>query len=282
LLYALTRLRPLKALLIVALPAAAVGACALRPRMCMSAGECGPTNMCVAGRCVVKDAPSSHLYEAIVDKGVVRIVAEPTELAYLRPGDPAGAGVPSIVTLGREDGARLLLRFDVPVSSESSVVEAYLLLSRSDEVDSDPVPIALHASRIVDPWDARSISWAMQPHVEDTRSPATFVTGSGRGIVRIDVKDLVSRWPEHSPTDQGLAIAADNTSPTGMAFALASDATSSLPGHSLAAASPRLEIYLRMPTTAAASGLPSASVWVPPSSSASAKPSASASTRPLK
>jgi hypothetical protein len=235
--------------------------------------------MCVAGRCVAKETPSAHLYEAIVDKGVVRIVAQPTELAYLRPGDPPAAGVPTIVTLGKADGARLLLRFDVPVSSESTVVEAYLLLNRSEEVDSDPVPIALHASRIIEPWDARSISWAMQPHVEDTRSPATFVTGSGRGIVRIDVKDLVSRWPEHNPADQGLAIVADTTSPTGMAFALASDATSP---RGLVAASPRIEIYLRMPTNSAASSLPPASVWVLPSASASAKPSTSASTRPIK
>lgn len=217
----------------------------------MSVGDCGPGNACVAGRCV-STSPSAS--QTLVGEGVVRLVAEPTEMAYLRRGDSPGTGTPHIVTLGRDTDARLFLRFSVQLPSDSEVVEAYLLLSRSDEVDNDPLPpIALHASRITDPWDARSISWALQPHVEDTRSPATYVTG--RSMVRLKVSDLVARWPLHDPRDQGLAIVADTTNATGMTLALASDATSIDP-RGTTTVGPRLEIYVKMPITAAASSLP--------------------------
>ncbi len=237
--------------MLVAVGTVVVVACAIRPRVCMSVGDCGANEACVAGRCVSTNASSKP---AVLGEGVVRLMAEPTEMAYLRPGDPPGVGTPHIVTLGKDTDARLFLRFSVPLPSDSEVVEAYLLLNRSDEVDSDPnPPIALHAARITDPWDARSISWALQPHVEDTRSPATYVTQ--RSVVRLKVVDLVAQWPRHDPRDQGLAVVADATNQTGMAFALASDATNIDP-RGTSTIAPRLEIYVKMPSVSTASSLP--------------------------
>jgi hypothetical protein len=108
----------------------------------------------------------------------------------------------------------------VPLAKEANVVEAYLLLERADVVDTDPTPITLHAARIVEPWDGRSISWALQPRFEDVRAPSTTVMPTGKTLVRVDVRELVQRWRQHEKTDQGIAVVADNASPTGMAFAL--------------------------------------------------------------
>ena len=92
-----------------------------------------------------------------------RVIVDPVDVAYIRRGDSANGGeLPAIFTLGRREGgeALLFLRFRVPIAKDAKILEAYLLLERTDAVESDPTPITLHASRIVDPWDARSISWA--------------------------------------------------------------------------------------------------------------------------
>ena len=78
----------------------------------------------------------------------------------------------------------------------------------------------LHATRILDPWDARSLAWGRAPRLDDARLPATTIDDARR-IVRVDVAPLVRRWRLHSPDDQGLAILADRSSATGMAFAVA-------------------------------------------------------------
>jgi hypothetical protein len=99
------------------------------------------------------------------------------------------------------------------------VVEAYLLLQRSDAVDADPAPVSLHAARIVTPWDSRSVSWATQPALEDVRLPSTRVDPAGRTVVRLDVRALVARWALHDRRDQGIAVVAESASPTGISFA---------------------------------------------------------------
>ena len=152
-----------------------------------------------------------------------RVLVEPVDVAYLRRGASATGGeLPAIFTLGRRaDGEALLfLRFRVPIAKDAKILEAYLILERTDAVDSDPTPITLHASRIVDSWDGRSISWARQPRIEETRSPSTTIDPSGRMMIRLDVRELVQHWRLHEKNDQGIAVVADNASPTGMAFAL--------------------------------------------------------------
>ncbi len=232
-------------------------ACVVRPRLCASMTECGAIESCIAGRCQPnKGTP------AIAAPQVRRVVHSPLDLAYVTARERAGSpsDVPAIVMLGRSgDGAALLLRFSAPIAPDEDVIEAYVLLDRADSVQTDPQPVSLHAARIIDAWDGRSISWEKQPRWEETGSPGTIVSGAGRPLTRIDVKDLVTRWKMRDPRDQGIIIVADDTSTTGMAFAAVSDVAdqgpTSMLGASMSgdearwvASPPRLELYLRPAT----------------------------------
>lgn len=266
----------LLAMALVALGAASGAACVTRDRTCVSASECGGAFACVAGRCQSqeKDKDGNVLRPAIAATSVRRVVARPTDIAYVRAGD-APSAVPPVVVLGRDD-ARLLLRFQQPIAEEETVVEAYLLLDRVDAMDVDPSPVSLHVERIVDPWDARSITWAHQPRIEDLRSPATIVTGSGRPLVRLDVKALVSRWKRHDPTDQGLAVVVGTRNATGMAFASAPlHAPEPDPGEPMRAVwtpnGPRLELYLQRNVNTSSTVPSNGSVVPPPSGAPSSK-----------
>jgi len=195
----------------IAVALGSLGACATRPRMCEAPTDCG-SGSCVAGRCQ-PDAGTPAVQTSR------RLVFEPVDLAYLPPGG-GDATSPAMGILGK-DKARLFLRFAIPLPPEQEVVEAYVLLSRTDAYDADPTPISLHATRIVEAWNPRSTSWSLQPRVEDIRAPRTTVTASGRPLVRVDVRELVQKWKKRDPRDHGVAIVSERTSPTGMAFALA-------------------------------------------------------------
>jgi hypothetical protein len=189
--------------------------------MCASPAECGAL-ACVAGRC---QADEHALQTAgrgleIQREGVRRLVLAPTEIAYVRRGDGASS-LPEVMTLGRaSDGdALLFLRFNLPIPPTTQVLEAYLLLDRAGDADVDPEPVALHAAAIVDPWNARAISWARQPRFDDARATSSTVSHARR-LVRIDVRDLVRHWRVHAKSDQGIAVVAENKSATGLAFTL--------------------------------------------------------------
>jgi hypothetical protein len=202
-------------LVALAAACAAVG-CTQRARMCNAPTECGGTQGCVAGRCL-PDGGVPAIQSAR------RLVYAPVDLAFIHRGDSATGGAPPpIAPLGRaSDGsALLLLRFDVPLAKDANVLEAYLDLERTSAVDVDPTPISLHAARIVGPWDGRSISWAMQPRIEESRGASTVVAPAAGRLVRVDVRELVLRWRLHEQADHGIAVVADATSATGMAFAL--------------------------------------------------------------
>jgi hypothetical protein len=236
-------------------------ACVERDRLCASTTECGKTSACIAGRCqpTLKDDAGHPVPPVISSPQVRRIVVLPTDIAYVSSrgeGDPSD--LPPVLMLGRSgDGAALLLRFAVPIAPEETVVEAYVLLDRADVVETDPKPISLHAARIIDAWDGRSISYARQPRFEETGSPGAIVSGAGRPLVRIDVRALVTHWKARDPRDQGVIIMADDTSRTGMAFAASSSVLDQGPTSMLgsipedeaknawAPAPPRLELYLR-------------------------------------
>jgi len=109
--------------------------------------------------------------------------------------------------------------------------------------------------RVIEPWDERSLSWSVQPRVEEVGSPVTRVLPASGALVRLDVRALVERWRRRTGADFGLAIVSDasggasRSRPRGMAFALApsgdsADARSSGAG-SEGARGPRLELYLR-------------------------------------
>jgi len=234
-------------------------ACVERDRLCISTVECGTASACVAGRCqaLVKDDAGRPIPPEIASPQVRRLVVAPTDVAYVSAsGGGSPSALPPVLVLGKEgDGAALLLRFDAPIAPQESVVEAYVLLDREAVVETDPQPISLHAARIIDAWDGRSISYAREPRWEETGSPGAIVTGAGRPLVRVDVRDLVSHWKERDPRDQGIVIVADQTSRTGMAFAATSAVLDEGPTSMLgsapetrarwAASPPRLELYLR-------------------------------------
>jgi hypothetical protein len=236
--------RSLAFLTVSTLAAGLLGACTMvrpRMRMCTATAECETTrSACVAGRC---QRPNPLVNEAR------RLLFDPIAIAYVRGGgDPARGAMPAVITLGRAaDGdTKLLMRFAVPLPKEVKVVEAYIVLERSDAVDTDAVAITLHAERIVDPWDAGSVSFAVGPRLEDMRLPATTVSPEGRSLVRIDVRELVQKWREHDRRDQGVAVVADNTSPTGVAFAVAPTSLPEAPSEAASSAdAPRLELYVK-------------------------------------
>jgi len=222
------------ALLAVTAVTALIEGCAPRARMCVASSECTAKSECVAGRC----QPDKPNVKPAID-AARRIVVRPVDLAYLRRGDGASGGaLPPLFALGK-DSAVLLMRFSVAIPTTANVVEAYVVLRRSDAVDDDPAPISLHATRIVQGWEGRSTSWARQPHVVESRLPATVVAPGGPSLVRLDVRDIVRQWPKHDPDDQGIAIVASNESRSGSTFAFRAA------GAPAPDVEPYLELYVR-------------------------------------
>ena len=210
--------------------------------MCTASSECTTQSACVAGRC----QPDKPNVKPAID-AARRVVVHPVDLAYLRRGDgPTGGALPPLFALGR-DAAVLMMRFSVALPTTANVVEAYVVLRRSDAVDDDPAPISLHATRIVEAWEGRSISWALQPRALDSRMPATLVEPGGPSLVRLDVRELVRQWPKHDPRDQGIAIVADSETRTGTTFAFryVGSGGSERGSSSAADLEPYLELYLR-------------------------------------
>jgi hypothetical protein len=189
--------------------------CALPQHMCTAAGECGTASSCVAGRCIANGA-----VPAIATAR--RLLYAPVDVAYLRRG--GADGMPEIATLGGSDGAIALLRFVVPLPAETTVLEAYLLLERATDVDSDPTVVALHAARVVERWDGRSVSWARPPRIEEVGAPVTRVPPASGPWVRLDMRELVQRWRRRGSGDFGVAVLAENSrgvpSSAGLAVAL--------------------------------------------------------------
>jgi hypothetical protein len=222
----------------VSLCLASATGCVSRPRMCVASDECSSQFSCVAGRC------QRTLGVAELQAGTRRVVMLPSTMAYVRRGDGASDGaLPPLFTLGREGSeARLYLRFSVPLPPEVNILEAYVLMNRTTAVDSDSAPLTMHAARVVEAWDPRSIAWTFQPRYEDARSAGTSITASGRTLVRVDVREIVGRWRLHDARDQGIVIVADNATPLGVPFAISE---ASAMGVSSGESSPRLELYLK-------------------------------------
>lgn len=194
--------------------------------MCIAESECAG-GACVAGRCLASGATP-----AIANAR--RLLFDPIDVAYVRAGDGSSDAPPAVATFGgtRDRGATAFVRFAAAVPPEATVLEAYVVLSRARDVDGDAAPIVLRATRVVEAWDARSLSWAHQPRVVDDGTPATRVVPAAGDIVRLDVREIVERWRRRGKGDSGVAIVAEGDSgQRGVPFAMA-------PG-------PRLEIYVR-------------------------------------
>jgi hypothetical protein len=199
--------------------------------MCFTEGDCGQA-ACVAGRCVARGA-------VVAISTARRLLFAPVDVAYLRPGEPAAT--PSIASLGRDDGAVVLLRFSIVLPPEANVIEAYVLLERPADVAVDPTPVSLHAARVREVWASDSSSWARQPSLEEIGAPVTRVSTSAGALVRIDVRPLVERWHRRARDEFGVAVVADGKSASGIAIALAPS-----PGSGLRVErGPTLELYVK-------------------------------------
>ena len=125
------------------------------------------------------------------------------------------------------------------------VGESWLMLS----LTRDPLPVAIHADRVIGRWNPRTVSWSTAPPVEDVRLPRTVIASTTPSLVRVDVTDLVRLWLAHDPRDQGLSIVAENETATGVTFTLGGtslpDPKETSPGKSDLSQPPRLEVYVR-------------------------------------
>lgn len=225
--------RAVKRLVAFASISLALVGCVPRARLCTATSECAAGNACVAGRCQLEKATVKPAVDS-----ARRLVVRPVDMAVVARGDRAAEGaLPPIFALGR-DSAKLLLRFSVTLPSNANVIEAYVVLRRSSAVDDDPAPISLHATRIEETWNGGSVSWAMQPRISETRSPSTLVEPSGTPLVRMDVREIVKHWAKRDPTDQGIAIVAENDTRTGTTFAITGEGADR-------DVEPYLELYVR-------------------------------------
>jgi hypothetical protein len=153
---------------------------------------------------------------------VERIVATAEAIAEVgsSDSDKKDGAMPAVFVLGKtNESARLFLRFAVRLPKNGVMRSANLLLSRTDSIDMAPGPIELHAARVIDPWDARSITWPFQPRVEEAHAPHTIVSSASAKIMRLDVRSIVQDWPLRDPNDQGIAVLSDRGNTTGASFA---------------------------------------------------------------
>ena len=213
--------------------ALAAASCALPPRMCVSGGDCGTSSSCVAGRCVARGAVVAVI-------GARRLVYDPVQVGYVHRGGPGGpdeSAAPAVAALGGSGVA--FLRFEVQLPPEAEVLEAYVLLDRAAGVDAAVEPVTLHLAPVVDVWDARSLSWATQPRVEEVGAPVTRVLPSASGPIRLDVRSIVERWRRADRSrESGVAVLGERGRE-------GTDALFALGPSGLGASGPRLEVYVR-------------------------------------
>ena len=222
------RCRGTGVVVIVAL-AVALGGCRPPPTVCASEGGCL--------------APSSSAAPSPLAQ-TRRLLYEPVDVAFVRR-HAGPEGTPALVTLGSGDGALLLLRFSLDLPPEPQIVEAFVLLERAMNVDAEPVPIALHAARVVEAWDGRWVTWAHQPRLDELGGPITRVEPAGGSLVRVDVRDLVQRWRKRGRDEFGIAVESAAPRRAGVTFALAPGPASSEGEGSVAYQGPRLELYVK-------------------------------------
>jgi len=153
-------------------------------------------------------------------------------------------GTPALATLGGE-GALLLLRFAVDLPPDRQIVAAFILLERAMAVDGEPDALTLHAARVTEPWDSRSVTWALQPRLEESREVRTRVDPGSGALVRVEVRGIARGWLRRSPDEFGIAVESEGSHRSAMTFALVAGATSPRDEGARAVQGPRLELYVK-------------------------------------
>lgn len=184
-----------------------------------------PTICALGAHCVASASSATPLSQTR------RLLYEPVDVAYVRRASDAER-TPSLATLGSGDGALLLLRFSIDLPPDPRIVDAFVLLERAADVDADPGEVILRAARVTQPWDSRSVSWALRPRVESVDGSRTGVRPGAKSLVRVGVLELARRWLRRGRDEFGIAVEADGQGSAGVTFALADRG-------------PRLELYVK-------------------------------------
>ncbi|MFO0755856.1 MAG: hypothetical protein U0359_05165 [Byssovorax sp.] len=206
---------------------------------CASAGEavracpegCPAGKSCVVGRCRAPDEPPSPT-------DTRRLFVPPAEVAVIASSavGRSGAPLPETLALGRAgDGTvELLLRFVAPFRDDADVVSAFLVLDPLDGALPPEGGAPFETARILDPWQAATVSWGRQPRLSLPKLAGVIRPRAG-SPVRVDVTALVRAWSERSPDDHGIALIVAGNDPVGGAYGMGITGGSG----------PRLEVYLR-------------------------------------
>ncbi len=208
----------------------------LAPLGCTAATQGGPVcgdacatgTLCVAGRCRPEGSSPSP-------SNTRRLLLEPAELAVIASRSAAREQPPATIALGRAaDGTvELLLRFEADFPKGTQIVSAFILLEPLAGA-LPTTPTSFEMARILDPWDAATVTWGRQPRLS-LAALAALNHPTHDGPVRVDVTQLVREWSEGRPDDHGIALLVEGKDPIGTAYS-----TGMSQGHG-----PRLEVYLR-------------------------------------
>jgi hypothetical protein len=172
-----------------------------------------------------------------------------------------------------------LLRFSVPAPApprpstgaasgtsaasavEGRLVAAYVVVTRVDLEsplsEGDASTLLLRARRIVDPWEENAVTWATQPRTFDVGLPPVRVSaGAPEGRLRLDVLEIVKRWPRRDPRDQGISLEGEGA----LALAVALAPLGRDLGRGFGPSAPELELYYAPPPSPAPGR---SAVWYP-------------------
>lgn len=233
------------------------GGAARAPIGCANDGVCGTSadGMCLAGTCTTR--------AELPGRGHTRVTMRPTAVAWIGEGAPPPSMTPldgrgdaararSLATLGGEGSSKLLLRYawppaGLPSGATTRIEAAYVVLTVVDAgagIASDG-PLVLRASRVVEPWDAASVTWLSQPRAFDVGArPSSAPRSTSVRTARVDVRAVLERSRGAELGTQGIAIESRGGPPLLVALTVLSPEAVADPGGAAPLAPPTLEVYL--------------------------------------
>jgi hypothetical protein len=174
---------------------------------CAGAGACASGSICSAGRCRPGGAVPAW-------PDTVRILLPPRDVAVVSARGDEGLG--DAVALGRADDGdtAILLRFVTSFRDDADVVRAFVVLEPLEGAEPPRTPTRLEVARILEPWSSATVSRGRQPKLAIPTLSA-IVPERTPPRVRLEVTDIVRRWPRRAKDDQGIAVLARGDDPVG-------------------------------------------------------------------
>lgn len=206
---------------------AGCGSSAVATPPCAGSASCASGTLCSAGRCrPAATTPASP--------ETVRIVLPPKDIAVVSARGPGGLG--DAVALGRAANGEttILLRYMTSFRDDAEVVRAFIVLEPVSGAEPPRTPTRVEIARILEPWSSATVSYGREPRLAMPELSA-IVPPRTPPRVRLEVTDIVRRWPRRRTDDQGIAVVARGDDPVGTVVA-----TGLARGHA-----PSLEVYVR-------------------------------------